>query len=271
MGPHYLDRLFSPKSIAVFGASDRPNAVGTLVFKNLIASGFHGDLYPVNPKRESLQGLTCYPNIGAIAASIELAVICTPAPTVPDIIEACGEHGVRAAIVISAGFSEGDGKGLVYERKMLEAAHHHQLRLLGPNCLGLIRPSVGMNATFGKNAALPGSMALVSQSGALCTAILDWAETRGIGFSAIASLGDAANIDFGDILDYLAQDPQTKSILLYIEGIRDARSFMSGLRVAARMKPVVVIKAGRHSTGSKAATTHTGALIGDDDVFDAAL
>lgn len=271
MGPHYLDRLFSPKSIAVFGASDRPNAVGTLVFENLIASGFHGELYPINPKRESLQGLTCYPNIGAIAANIELAVICTPAPTVPDIIEACGEHGVRAAIVISAGFSEGDGKGLVYERKMLEAAHRHQLRLLGPNCLGLIRPSVGMNATFGKNAALPGSMALVSQSGALCTAILDWAETRGIGFSAIASLGDAANIDFGDILDYLAQDPQTKSILLYIEGIRDARSFMSGLRVAARMKPVVVIKAGRHSTGSKAATTHTGALIGDDDVFDAAL
>ena len=271
MGPHYLDRLFSPKSIAVFGASDRPNAVGTLVFENLIASGFHGKLYPINPKRETLKDMPCYPSIGAIAAPIDLAVICTPAKTVPDIIQACGEHGVRTAIVISAGFSEGDGKGAVLERRMLEIAHNYQLRLLGPNCLGLIRPKVGMNATFGKNDALPGSMALVSQSGALCTAILDWAETRGIGFSAIASLGDAANIDFGDILDYLAQDPETKSILLYIEGIKDARRFMSGLRVAARMKPVVVIKAGRHSAGSKAATTHTGALIGDDDVFEAAL
>ena len=271
MGPHYLDHLFSPKSIAIFGASDRPNAVGTLVFENLIASGFHGELYPINPKRETLQGMRCYPAIGEITASIDLAVICTPAPTVPDIIQACGEHGVRAAIVISAGFSEGDGKGAVLERRMLEIAHNYQLRLLGPNCLGLIRPKVGMNATFGKNAALPGNMALVSQSGALCTAILDWAESRGIGFSAIASLGDAANIDFGDILDYLAQDAETKSILLYIEGIKDSRRFMSGLRVAARMKPVVVIKAGRHSTGSKAAATHTGALIGDDDVFDAAL
>ena len=271
MGPHYLDRLFSPKSIAIFGASDRPNAVGTLVFENLIASGFHGELFPINPKRETLQGMRCYPNIAEIATNIDLAVICTPAPTVPDIIQACGEHGVRTAIVISAGFSEGDGKGAVLERRMLEIAHNYQLRLLGPNCLGLIRPKVGMNATFGKNAALPGSMALVSQSGALCTAILDWAESRGIGFSAIASLGDAANIDFGDILDYLAQDAETKSILLYIEGIKDSRLFMSGLRVAARMKPVVVIKAGRHSTGSKAAATHTGALIGDDDVFDAAL
>ena len=271
MGPHYLDRLFSPQSIAVFGASDRPNAVGTLVFENLIASGFHGQLYPINPKRDTLREMPCYPNIAAIGANVDLAVICTPAPTVPDIIQACGEHGVRTAIVISAGFSEGDGKGAVLERRMLEIAHNYQLRLLGPNCLGLIRPKVGMNATFGKNNALPGSMALVSQSGALCTAILDWAEARGIGFSTIASLGDAANIDFGDILDFLAQDPETKSILLYIEGIKDARRFMSGLRVAARMKPVVVIKAGRHSTGSKAATTHTGALIGDDDVFDAAL
>jgi acetyltransferase len=271
MGPHYLDHLFSPQSIAIFGASTRPHSVGALVYENLLAGNFKGELYPINPKHKELKGKPCYPGIQAIAAPVDLAVIATPAATVPDIIRDCGEHGVRAAIVLSAGFSEGEGKGAVLERKMLETAEHYQLRLLGPNCLGLIRPKVGMNATFGKNAALPGQLALVSQSGALCTAILDWAENRKIGFSAIASLGDAADVDFGDILDYLAQDSETKSILLYIEGIRDARRFMSGLRVAARMKPVIVIKAGRHSTGSKAAVTHTGALIGDDDVFDAAL
>jgi len=271
MGPHYLDRLFSPRSLAIFGASTRANSVGALVYENLLNGGFHGELFPINPKHAELKGNPCYPDIQSITHPIDLAVIATPAPTVPEIIHACGEHGVRAAIVLSAGFSEGDGKGAVLERKMLEAARQYQIRILGPNCLGLIRPKVGMNATFGKNAALPGQMALVSQSGALCTAILDWAESRDIGFSAIASLGDAADVDFGDLLDFLAQDNETKSILLYIEGIRNSRRFMSGLRVAARMKPVIVIKAGRHSTGSKAAVTHTGALIGNDDVFDAAL
>ncbi|MCW8827625.1 MAG: bifunctional acetate--CoA ligase family protein/GNAT family N-acetyltransferase [Gammaproteobacteria bacterium] len=271
MGPHYLDRLFSPRSIALFGASTRTNSVGTLVYENLLNAGFHGELYPINPKHKALKGKPCYPDIQSITQAIDLAVIATPAASVPEIIHACGEHGVRAAIVLSAGFGEGDGKGAVLERKMLEAAHQYQIRILGPNCLGLIRPRVGMNATFGKNAARPGKMAMVSQSGALCTAILDWAETRDVGFSAIASLGDAADVDFGDLLDFLAQDNETKSILLYIEGIRNSRSFMSGLRVAARMKPVVVIKAGRHSSGSRAALTHTGALIGDDDVFDAAL
>jgi acetyltransferase len=271
MGPHYLDRLFSPRSIAIFGASTRPNSVGALLYDNLLAGQFEGALYPINPKHKELKGAPCYPDIQAIPEPVDLAVIATPAATVPEIIHACGEHGVRAAIVLSAGFSEGDGKGAVLERKMLEAARQYPLRILGPNCLGLIRTKVGMNATFSKNAAQRGQMALVSQSGALCTAILDWAESRGIGFSAIASLGDAADVDFGDLLDYLAQDNETKSILLYVEGIRNSRSFMSGLRVAARMKPVVVIKAGRHSTGSQAALTHTGALIGDDDVFDAAL
>lgn len=271
MGPHYLDKLFSPKSIAIFGASNRLNSVGALVYKNLLAGEFQGELYPINPKHKELKGKPCYTSIQEIAAPIDLAVIATPAASVPEIIHTCGEHGVRAAIVLSAGFSEGDGKGAVLDRKMLEEARQYQLRLLGPNCLGLIRPRVGMNATFSKNAALPGQMALVSQSGALCTAILDWAESRKVGFSAIASLGDADDVDFGDILDFLAQDNETKSILLYIEGIRDARRFMSGLRVAARMKPVIVVKAGRHGSGSKAALTHTGALIGDDDVFDAAL
>ncbi|MDX2493464.1 MAG: acetate--CoA ligase family protein, partial [Desulfuromusa sp.] len=271
MSAHFLDPLFTPKAIAVFGASERPNAVAGRVFDNLRKGGYSGPIYPINPKHELLFKQPCYPSISAVAKPVDLAVIATPAATVPEIIHACGEHGVRAVIIISAGFNEGDNRGTALKKSVLETARQYQMRILGPNCLGLIRPVTGINATFSKNTAKPGQLALISQSGALCTAILDWAAANDVGFSAIASLGDAADIDFGDILDYLAQDPHTHSILLYIEGIRHSRSFMSGLRIAARMKPVVVIKAGRHIEGSLAATTHTGALVGDDDVFDAAL
>ena len=271
MGTHFLDRLFTPQAIAVFGASERPDAVGGRVFDNLRNAGFSGPVYAINPKYKRLYHQPCYPSITAIGKPVDLAVIATPAPTVAEIIHACGEHGVRAAIIISAGFSEGDGHGASLEKAVLEAARQYQMRILGPNCLGLIRPSVGMNATFSKNNAKPGQLALISQSGALCTSILDWAAAHDVGFSAIVSLGGAADIDFGDVLDYLAQDPQTHSILLYVEGVRDARSFMSGLRIAARMKPVLVVKAGRHVEGSHAAFTHSGAMIGADDVFDAAL
>ncbi|MCB0717209.1 MAG: bifunctional acetate--CoA ligase family protein/GNAT family N-acetyltransferase [Bacteroidetes bacterium] len=271
MSAHYLDQLFAPRSIAVFGASEREHSVGGRVFDNLRKSGFAGPIYPINPGRATVFGVDCYPSVADIGEPVDLAVIATPAPTVPKIIEACGEIGVKAAIVVSAGFSEGEGKGAALERQFVQTAHHYGMRVMGPNCLGLIRPSVGMNATFSKNSAKPGHLALVSQSGALCTSILDWAAAYDIGFSALASIGDAGDIDFGDLLDFLAQDPETQSILLYVEGIRDARRFMSGLRVAARMKPVIVIKAGRHEEGSKAAVTHTGAIIGADDVFDAAL
>jgi acetyltransferase len=271
MGLHYLDRLFAPHSIAVFGANERSESVGGRVYANLRAAGFGGKLYPVNPKHTRIRGARCYDSITAIGKPVDLAVIATPAATVPGIIEACGEQGVAAAIILSAGFSEGEGQGAALEQKLLESARHHGMRVLGPNCLGLIRPAAKLNATFSRNMAAPGRLALVSQSGALCTAILDWAEQYDIGFSAIVSLGDAADIDFGDVLDYLAQDSETQSILLYVEGLRDAARFMSGLRVAARMKPVIALKAGRHQEGSRAATTHTGALLGADDVFDAAL
>ena len=271
MGPHFLNRLFSPKSIAVFGASDGLDSVGGRVFANLRQAGFAGHLYAVNPRHEQVQGQTCYASIDAIGKAVDLVVIATPAATVPEIIHTCGEHGARAAIIISAGFSDSDGRGAQLEKAVLEAAHQYQMRILGPNCLGLIHPRAGMNATFSKNSARPGQLALVSQSGALCTAILDWAIVHDIGFSTIVSLGDAADVDFGDVLDYLAQDAETHSILLYVEGVRDARSFMSGLRIAARLKPVIVVKAGRHEVGALAAITHTGALIGADDVFDAAL
>jgi acetyltransferase len=271
MGSHFLDPLFTPKAIAVFGASERPDAVAGRVYDNLRKGGYTGSIYPINPKHEKLFKQPCYPSITAVGKPVDLAVIATPAATVPEIIHACGEHGVRAVIIISAGFNEGDNRGAALKKSILETARQYRMRILGPNCLGLICTVTGINATFSKNTAMPGKLALVSQSGALCTAILDWAAANDVGFSSIASLGDAADIDFGDILDYLAQDPNTDSILLYVEGIRHSRRFMSGLRIAARMKPVVVIKAGRHIEGSLAATTHTGAMVGDDDVFDTAL
>lgn len=270
MGPHYLDRLFAPKAVAVFGASEEPGAVGARVFENVVAGGFAGAIYPVNPHHAQVGDYPCFPTIAATPSPVDLAVIATPAATVPEIVRACGEQGVRAAIVHSAGFAETAG-GAALQKAMLAEARRYGLRILGPNCLGFIRPQARLNATFSRNGAAPGTLALVSQSGGLCTAILDWAEARGIGFSAMVSLGAAADIDFGDVLDYLALDPHTESILLYVEGVNDARRFMSGLRVAARLKPVVVVKAGRHAEGLRAAMSHTGALVGADDVFDAAV
>jgi len=271
MAQHYLHQLFSPASIAVFGASTSPDSVGARLFANLYQGGYSGRLYAINPKYTSIDGYPCLAGIDQVEDKVDLAVITTPRNTVPDILHACGAKGIRAVIIISAGFGEQGEDGKVLEKAVLEIGRQYQMRILGPNCLGLIHPSLKMNATFSKNSARPGQLALVSQSGALCTAMLDWAELREIGFSSIVSLGDAADIDFGDVLDYLAQDPETHSILLYIEGIKDARRFMSGLRLAARLKPVIVLKAGRHEAGIRAAMTHTGAIVGSDDVFDAAL
>jgi acetyltransferase len=269
MALHYLRHLIEPLSIAVFGASERPDSVGARVYKNLISSGFTGSVHGVNPKYQRLSDRPCYAKVTDINQAVDLAVIATPAPTVPQILHECGEHGVSAALILSAGFREGQGQALL--ETSLQAARRYQIRLLGPNCLGVMRPRVGLNATFSNNIAHAGHLALVSQSGALCTAILDWAQVNQVGFSLIASIGDAADVGFGDLLDFLAMDPHTKSILLYVEGVRNARSFMSGLRAAARLKPVVVVKSGRHAAGSRAAVTHTGALVGGDDVFDAAL
>ncbi len=271
MGKHYLNKLFEPHSVAVFGASEREGAVGTLVFKNMIEGGFKGEVYPINPKREEVQGHKAYPDLKSIGQPIDLAVITTPAASVPGIIEACGNYGIRSAVIVSAGFREVGPQGLKLEQAVLENARRHGLRFVGPNCLGIMRPDTGLNCTFNKGAANPGNIALVSQSGALCTAILDWAAANKIGFSAVVSTGISADIDFGDVLDYLVNDPKTKSILLYIEGIHNALSFMSGLRAAARFKPVIALKVGRHASGSKAAMSHTGALVGADDVFESAL
>lgn len=271
MGAHYLDRLFSPHAIAVFGASERPNSVGTVVFRNLLQGGFAGEIFAINPKHRQVQGKRCYTNISKLRASVDLAIIATPAATVPEIVRQCGEAGVRVAVILSAGFGEAGSDGVELQKEILDDAQRYGMRILGPNCLGVLRPQARLNASFSNNSAQLGSMAFVSQSGALCTAVLDWATANAIGFSAIVSLGDVADVDFGDILSFLAMDPYTRSIVLYIEGVRDARRFLSGLRIAARLKPVVVIKAGRHSEGSRAALSHTGALLGGDDVFHAAL
>jgi len=271
MGKHYLNSLFSPKSVAIFGASNRADAVGQIVFKNMLGSGFKGALYPVNPKHAEIQGVKAYAGIADIREPVELAVIATPPETVPDIMESCGLHGVKAAVIITAGFSETGAQGTALEQKLLETARRYNIRLIGPNCLGLMRPSIGLNATFNKGNANSGNIAFVSQSGALCTAILDWAQANDVGFSSVVSMGSSTDVDFGEILDYLVSDPNTHSILMYIEGIRNARSFMSALRAAARLKPVVLVKVGRHAAGSKAAMSHTASLVGADDVFDAAV
>ena len=271
MNTHYLTSLFTPRSVALFGASDRQDSVGGIVLRNLLSSGYEGQVYPVNPKRDTVQGRQAYASLGDLPAAADLAVVATPAATVPDIVESCGEHGTRMMLILSAGFRETGPQGLRLEQHVAELAKRHGIRLMGPNCLGIIRPERGLNITFGHNNARPGNLALVSQSGAICTAILDWAEMNEIGFSAVVSTGIAADLDFGDYLDYLVSDPQTRSILLYIEGIKDARRFMSSLRAAARIKPVIALKVGRHAVGAEASMSHTGALVGSDETFSAAL
>ncbi len=271
MGPHHLDPLFSPTSIAIFGASDNPEEAGYRVLRNLIQAGYTGNLYPINPKGETVQGLNCYKKIAVIDSPVDLVVITTPAKGVVHLIRECGEHGVKAAVILTSGFRETGPAGARLEKTLLETAQHYNIRMIGPNCLGLMRPSNGLDATYLDTPAPKGGIALVSQSGALCNAILDWSKPHELGFSTVVSLGNATDLDFGDILDYLAADYQTNAILLYIEGIHDSRAFMSGLRTAARSKPVIVLKVGRHSTDTMATSTHTGAMIGSDDVFEAAL
>jgi acetyltransferase len=268
---HYLARLFEPASIVVIGASERPGTVGTVLLSNLIAARFPGKIHAVNPKYTKVQGVACYSGVAQLPAPVDLAIIATPAATVPGLIEDCGRRGIRAAVVLSAGFAEIGAEGAALEARVVAAARAARVRVLGPNCVGVMRPAAGLNATFSHGAAISGSLALVSQSGAVCTAFVDWAQPQGVGFSSIISLGASADIDFGEILDYLVEDERTQHILMYVEGIHDARRFVSGLRAAARAKPVIVIKAGRHPIGVRAAVSHTGAIVGADDVFDAAI
>jgi acetyltransferase len=271
MNTHYLAPLFTPQSVVLFGASDRADSVGGVVFRNLLTSGFEGRIYGINPKRAEVQGHKAYSSLDDIDDTIDLAVVATPAKSIPAIVEACGERGIRMMLILSAGFRETGPEGRKLEDRVTQMVRRYDIRLMGPNCLGIIRPDKGLNITFGNNNAKPGNLAFVSQSGAICTAILDWAEKNGVGFSAVVSSGIAADLGFGDYLDYLVSDPKTKAILLYIEGINDSRRFMSALRAAARIKPVIALKVGRHAAGAEASMSHTGALVGSDETFSAAL
>ncbi|HYM33239.1 MAG TPA: bifunctional acetate--CoA ligase family protein/GNAT family N-acetyltransferase [Candidatus Cybelea sp.] len=267
-----LDYLFKPKSVALIGASDRQGSVGAVVAQNLLHGGFSGPVMTVNPKHRTIAGVATYPDVGSLPQTPELAVICTPPPAVPGTVVDLGKRGTKAAVVITAGFGEGEDRiGADLRQAMLDAARPHLLRIVGPNCVGILVPGLQLNASFAHIAALKGDLAFVAQSGAIVTSIVDWATPRNIGFSHLVSLGDMADVDFGDMLDYLAMDGATRAILLYMEGVTHPRKFMSAARIAARLKPVIVVKAGRHAEGAKAASSHTGAMAGSDEVYDAAF
>ena len=268
---HYLETLFAPRSVVVAGASPRAGSLGGAVFTNLRTGRFHGPLHALNPRYAEIDGIPCHATMAAVPGPVDLAVIATPAPTVPTLLAEAAAAGIRNALVLSAGFGEAGEAGRALQRELQGAARSHGIRLIGPNCLGMMRPAIGLNATFARTGAHAGGIALVSQSGAVCAALADWAWAAGIGFSSLISLGAAADLDFGEILDYLLHDSTTTSILLYVEGVRDARRFIGALRAASRTKPIVVLKVGRDRAASRAALSHTGALAGDDAVFAAVL
>lgn len=267
-----LDALFSPTTIALIGASNRPGSVGAVLARNLFDAGFEGPILTVNPRERAIRSALNYHTVSELPLAPDLAIIATPPDTVPGLIRELGERGCRAAVVITAGFGEGEhADGQVLKQAMLDAAKPYLMRIVGPNCLGVLVPHRGINASFAHLMPQKGNVAFVTQSGAVATSILDWASARGVGFSHVVSLGSMSDVDFGDMLDYLALDPKTHSILLYVEAITEARKFLSAARKASRNKPVVVVKAGRSDAGAKAALSHTGALAGADAVYDAAF
>lgn len=266
-----LDRLFKPASVALIGASRRERSVGKVIARNLFNAGFDGPVMPVNPREASIEGVLAYKSVADLPVVPDLAVIATPPATVPGLIAELGARGTKAAVVITAGFGEMGEEGRKLQQAVLDAARPHLLRVIGPNCLGIMVPGQGLNASFCHVPPLKGDIALVAQSGAIVTSIVDWATPRGIGFSHLVSLGAMSDVDFGDMLDYLAQDSSVRAILLYVEAITNARKFMSAARAASRSKPVIVIKAGQSEEGSRAASSHTGALAGADAVYDAAF
>jgi acetyltransferase len=262
--------MFTPASVAVIGATDRPGTVGRTILENLLR-GFQGAVYPVNPNHQKLLGVRSYKAIREIPSPVDLAVIATPAATVPQLIGECADAGAKSAVIISAGFKERGAEGLALEQQIQEQLRRGSMRLIGPNCLGVMNPTIGLNATFAKDGPRPGSVAFLSQSGAMLTAILDWSYREEVGFSAIVSTGSLLDVGWGDLIYHFGDDPNTKSILLYMESVGDARSFLSAAREVALTKPIIVIKAGRSEAASRAAASHTGALTGSDEVLDAAF
>lgn len=266
-----LRAIFEPKTVAVIGASEKVGSVGRTVLWNLITNPFGGTVYPVNPKRANVLGIRAYPDIKSIPEPVDLAVLATPAPIIPGLIGDCVEAGVKGAIIISAGFKEMGAPGIELERQIMEHARRGGMRIIGPNCLGVMNPLNGLNATFAAGIARPGNVAFISQSGALCTAVLDWSLSAKVGFSAFVSIGSMVDVGWGDLIDYLGNDPRTNSIVIYMESIGDARTFLSAAREVSFTKPILVIKAGRTAAAAKAAASHTGSLTGSDEVLDAAF
>jgi len=266
-----LDFIFHPQSIAVIGATEAPGSVGRMLLENLKNGAFTGQIFPVNPKRPSVLGLQAYPNISAVPQKPDLAVIITPPATVPGIIRDCGAMGICGAIIISAGFKEIGESGAELERQIMAGARQTGMRIVGPNCLGVMAPHSQLNATFAAGMARPGSVGFISQSGALCTAVLDWSLHENVGFSAFVSLGSMLDVGWGDLIYHLGDDPQTKSIVIYMETIGDARAFLSAAREVALTKPIIVIKPGRTAAAARAAASHTGSLTGSDEVLQAAF
>lgn len=271
MGTKKLTKLFNPKVVAVIGATARDGTVGFSLMNNLIGSGFDGIVYPINPKRTNVLGVKAYKNISEVPDKVDLAVIATPARTVPAIVEECGEVGVDGIVLISAGFSEIGKEGKELTKQILEILRKYGMRMIGPNCLGFIKPSINLNVSFANKMALTGKIAFISQSGALCTAILDWSVDQNVGFSHFVSIGSMVDVSFHDLIDYFGSDPHTTSIVIYMESLTDARSFLSAARAFARNKPIIVLKSGKSSEGAQAAKSHTGSLAGNDFVFDAAF
>jgi acetyltransferase len=270
-GQRPLDVFFSPKTVAVVGATEAANTVGRTLMWNLVTSPFGGTVYPVNPKRPSVLGVKAYKSISDLPEQVDLAVIVTPPPSIPAIIRECGENGVQGAIVISAGFKEIGPEGAELERQLLHEAQEAGIRVIGPNCLGVMSPLTGLNATFATTIARPGSVGFISQSGALCTAVLDWSLKEMVGFSAFVSIGSMVDVGWGDLIYHLGNDPKTRSIVIYMESIGNARAFLSAAREVALNKPIIIIKPGRTAAAAKAAASHTGSLTGSDEVLDAAF
>jgi acetyltransferase len=271
VGRNPLDPFFAPETVAVVGATEKEGSVGRTVLWNLISSPFGGTVFPINPRRPSILGVKAYPSLAAVPDEVDLAVVVTPAPSVPAVIDECAELGIRSVIVISAGFKEIGAEGVELERRILERARSSGMRVVGPNCLGVMSPVSGLNATFAQGIAKPGNVGFVSQSGALLTAVLDWSRGESVGFSAVVSLGSMLDIGWGDVITYLGNDPNTTSIVVYMETIGDARAFLSAAREVALTKPIIVIKPGRTEQAAKAAASHTGSLTGSDEVLDAAF
>ena len=270
-GRQALDSIFAPKSVAVIGATETPGSVGRTIVWNLLSSTFGGTIYPVNPKRPSILGIKAYPSLSAVPEVVDLIVVVTPAPSIPGIIKDAVDIGVKSAIIISAGFKETGPEGAELERQILEHARRGGMRIIGPNCLGVMSPISGLNATFATTIARPGSVGFISQSGALCTAILDWSLRENVGFSSFVSIGSMLDVDWSDLIYYLGDDPHTKSIVIYMETIGNARAFLSAAREVALTKPIIVIKPGRTEGAAKAAASHTGSLTGSDEVLEVAF